>query len=193
MDVRGVPWDGSAGMKLRAAWDGHGMTATQSHAMTFENFPATRVARANPAARPFALNIATTMWAGIILGIVETAIATARQQLATRRASMVAFQQVEWSRVEVEGWLIRHAYEGLVLDIEMSRNVDLNTLLGKVAIAELAETLLVRICKVVGGSTYSKNLPYGFWLEDVRSLGFLRPPWQNAFDGIFKLAWDAPV
>src|SRR5258708_29598081 len=28
-----VPWDGSAGVTLTAAWEGHGMPATQSHAM----------------------------------------------------------------------------------------------------------------------------------------------------------------
>ena len=44
MDMRGVPWDGSAGVKLAAAWDGCGMTATQSHAMNFKDFPATRAA-----------------------------------------------------------------------------------------------------------------------------------------------------
>src|SRR5262245_12687879 len=31
--VRGLPWDGSRGMRLVAEWDGHGMIATQSHAM----------------------------------------------------------------------------------------------------------------------------------------------------------------
>ena len=42
MDMRGVPWDGSAGVELKAMWDGVGMTATQSHAMTYKDFPATR-------------------------------------------------------------------------------------------------------------------------------------------------------
>jgi alkylation response protein AidB-like acyl-CoA dehydrogenase len=40
VDMRGVPWDGSAGVTLTAAWDGHGMAATQSHAMSFKDFPA---------------------------------------------------------------------------------------------------------------------------------------------------------
>jgi alkylation response protein AidB-like acyl-CoA dehydrogenase len=43
-DVRGVPWDGSTGMKLVAEWDGHGMIATQSHAFEFSGYPATRLA-----------------------------------------------------------------------------------------------------------------------------------------------------
>ena len=44
LDMRDVPWDGSAGVTLTAAWDGHGMPATQSHAMAFNEFPVTRTA-----------------------------------------------------------------------------------------------------------------------------------------------------
>ena len=44
MDMRGVPWDGSAGVTLVAEWDGCGMAATQSHALAFQDVPATRLA-----------------------------------------------------------------------------------------------------------------------------------------------------
>jgi hypothetical protein len=44
LDMRDIPWDGSAGVTLIAAWDGHGMAATQSHAMAFSDFPVTRIA-----------------------------------------------------------------------------------------------------------------------------------------------------
>lgn len=44
LDMQGVVWDGSAGVTLTAAWDGHGMAATQSHAMAFHDFPVTRIA-----------------------------------------------------------------------------------------------------------------------------------------------------
>ncbi len=43
-DVRDTPWDGSRGMKLTAPWDGHGMTATQSHGFEFRDFPVARIA-----------------------------------------------------------------------------------------------------------------------------------------------------
>src|SRR5687767_10716838 len=43
-DVRGAQWDGSQGMTLTAPWDGHGMTATQSHGFEFRDFPVSRVA-----------------------------------------------------------------------------------------------------------------------------------------------------
>jgi hypothetical protein len=38
LDMREVPWDGSAGVTLTAAWDGHGMAATQSHAFSSRSF-----------------------------------------------------------------------------------------------------------------------------------------------------------
>jgi alkylation response protein AidB-like acyl-CoA dehydrogenase len=42
LDMRGVPWDSSTGVKLTAPWDGHGMTATQSHGMSFEDLKISR-------------------------------------------------------------------------------------------------------------------------------------------------------
>src|SRR3989442_1109251 len=44
LDLQGIPWDGSAGVKLLAEWDGHGMIATQSHTFGFADYPATRFA-----------------------------------------------------------------------------------------------------------------------------------------------------
>ena len=73
--------------------------------------------------------------------------------------------------------------------LEESQNAASSGLIGKAAIAELAESVMLRICKVIGGGSYSRHSPYGFWLEDVRALGFLRPPWGLAFDQIFTNAW----
>ena len=44
MRVGDANWDGGTGIKLAAEWDGHGMSATQSHAFKFTDFPATRSA-----------------------------------------------------------------------------------------------------------------------------------------------------
>ena len=171
-----------------AAWDGHGMTATQSHAMTFEDMPAMRAAW--PGAERMFQREATGRPAGhlftaVILGIVETAIDTARKYLEGKRDSMRAYEQVEWSRVEMEGWLIEQAYEGVLREVENGDNGPRSSLLCKEIVAELAENVLTRISKVVGGSAYSRHSPYGYWSEDVRALGFLRPPWGFAFDNIF--------
>jgi alkylation response protein AidB-like acyl-CoA dehydrogenase len=193
-DMRGVPWDGSAGVRLTARWDGHGMIATQSHAMQFEDFPATRVAwRGNIRKLGEAANaFISCSFTAVIVGIVETAIETARQQLEKRRTSLRAYEQVEWARVEMEGWLIQQAYEGMLRAVEQKGSLALrDALLGKTAIAELAETAMARVCRVSGGGTYARHSPFGFWFEDVRALGFLRPPWVLAYDQLFQRSWPA--
>jgi hypothetical protein len=35
---------------------------------------------------------------------------------------------------------------------------------------------------VIGGGTFHRRSPLGHWFEDVRALGFLRPPWGLAYD-----------
>jgi alkylation response protein AidB-like acyl-CoA dehydrogenase len=192
LDMRNVPWDGSKGVKLVAEWDGHGMTATQSHGMQFENFPAERCAwSSNIRQLGEAANaLVYSTFCAVIVGIVETAIDTARQQLEKRRTSLRAYEQVEWARVEMEGWLIQQAYEGVLRAVEQKGSLALrDALLGKTTIAELAETALGRVCRVLGGGTYARHSPFGFWFEDVRALGFLRPPWVLAYDQLFQRSW----
>ena len=189
MDMRGIPWDGSAGVSLTAEWDGHGMTATQSHAMSFTDMPATRAAwpdnRQRQRAREIAGRPAGHLFTSVIVGVVEAAVDAARQQVRSKRDAMRPFEQVEWSRVEMEAWLIQQAYEGVLRDVESGGNTTRSGLLCKEAVAELAESALLRISKALGGGAYSRSTPYGFWLQDVRALGFLRPPWGFAFDRIF--------
>jgi alkylation response protein AidB-like acyl-CoA dehydrogenase len=190
LDMRGVPWDGSRGVRLVAEWDGQGMIATQSHAMAFEDYPATRCAwpgnlrTLTMAAGPYV----ACSFTAVIVGIVEAAIEAARAQLAPRRDALRAYEQVEWSRAELEAWLIQQAYEGMLRAVEEDRDPLRSALLGKEAIAELAESALARTCKVIGGGTFNRTSPFAFWYEDVRALGFLRPPWGLAFDQLFLLS-----
>ncbi len=173
-------------------WDGHGMTATQSHAMRFDDMPAMqsawpsqeRVDYQEPP-RPGGM-----LFTPGILGIVETAIETARSQLERTHRSMCVYEHVEWSKVEMEGWFIQQAYAGVLRDIEAGRNASHSGLLCKAAVAELAESALIRIAKIVGDSTYSRHSPYGFWLEDVWALGFLQPPWGLTYNRIFQESWS---
>ncbi len=190
MDVRGVPWDGSRGMKLIAEWDGQGMAATQSHAMQFENFPAVRCAWPGtlqdllPAAGPYV----GSSFTAVIVGIVDAAMVAARQQLRPQHESLRPYEQVEWSRAEMEAWLIEQAFDGMLRAVEEGRDALWTVLRGKTAIAELAESVLRRIAKVIGGGTFNRSSPFAFWYEDVRALGFLRPPWGLAFDQVFALS-----
>ena len=188
LDMRGVTWDGSAGVTLTASWDGHGMTATQSHAMAFSDFPATRSAWP---AGVLPLMAATggliqCAFTSVVAGIVEVAVETARPQVERRRDALRAYERVEWARAEMEAWLVQQAYEGMLRAIETGTDGAYRAMQAKVAIAELAESATGRICRVIGGGTFSRSSPFGYWHEDVRALGFLRPPWGLAYDTLFE-------
>ena len=114
------------------------------------------------------------MYTAVIVGIVEIALETARQQLERKRASMRAYEQVEWSKIVQEGWLIQQGYEGMLRAVEEEKDRVYTTLVGKTAIAELAESVLLRYEQGSGRGGRSRHAPFGFWLEDVRALGFLR-------------------
>jgi alkylation response protein AidB-like acyl-CoA dehydrogenase len=189
VDVRDRPWDGSAGLQLIAEWDGMGMAATQSHAMRLDNVPAVRHAWNGPllsttrAAGP----IVATLFTAVILGVVDEAIAVARAQVGARADQMRAYEQVEWSRAEQDHWVAVQAFEGALRAIE-SGQPDVafhGALRAKEAVADLAEATLLRLSRVLGGGTFSRRSPFAHWFEDVRALGFLRPPWGLAYDGLF--------
>jgi alkylation response protein AidB-like acyl-CoA dehydrogenase len=187
LDVRGLPWDGSRGVKLVAEWDGHGMAATQSHGMAFEGFPATRFAwpgngRAiSDAAAPSV----GCLFTAVVLGIVETAVEAARAQIGKHPEQLRPWEQVEWTRAESEAWLAEQAFEGMLRAVETKELPYRDVLMGKETVAGLAEASLLRICRIIGGGTFSRRSPFGNWFEDVRALGFLRPPWGLAYDALF--------
>jgi hypothetical protein len=169
------------------------MIATQSHSMRFENFPTTRSAwpghlqdLAKAAMTPI-----QCWFTAVIVGIVETAAATARQQFAARQDSLNAYEKVEWTKAEMETWLIRQAYEGMLAAVEEQRaSAGREVLQGKMAVAELSESVMRRICQIAGGGSFARHSPFGFWYEDVRALGYLRPPWGLAYENLIRLAFS---
>lgn len=189
--------DGLAGMPgftIVAPWEGAGMAATQSHGARLEGCPAVRLAWSGKldALVAGAAPVNLALFTAVILGVVDEAMATAKERLAPKAASLRAYEQVEWSRASVEHWLAGEAYEGMLRAIERDspREARRAGLHGKVAVADLAETILGRIARVVGGGSFSRSSPFAAWHEDVRALGFLRPPWGLTFDGVFSLAFD---
>lgn len=195
LNVQDVHWDGSSGMTLVAPWDGRGMTATQSHSINFHGFPAMRHAwpgqrrQLSIAAAPFI----ACLFASVIVGIVDTAMSLSRAQLASNRFPRRSFEQLEWVRAEIDSWLLEQALEGMLREAEKSQPNDRVTTQGKIAIAELAESCLSRLCRISGGSSYSRRSPIGQLLEDVRALGFLRPPWGLAFEMLVSSGpWQIP-
>ena len=162
LDMRDVNWDGSSGVELIAPWDGHGMTSTQSHRMFFEDFPATRLAFPGDERRKIIAGMDRPQGAyfvAVITGIVEIALATARQQLESKLNRMRSFEEVEWAKVEIDAWLIHQSYEGMLREVELGNAAGRNVLLAKEAVAELAESVLLRISKVIGCLLYTSPSP----------------------------------
>ncbi len=194
LDVTGTPWDGTAGLTLTAEWDGAGMAATQSHGMHLDDAVATRLAWAGTldditrAAGPFIQSLFTA----VTLGIVDEAITVAREQLRRRSETLRAYERVEWSRAELDHWLAIQAFEGGLRAVETGdpRVAQHGPLHAKQAVAELAERTLLRLSRVLGGGTFSRRSPFAHWFEDVRALGYLRPPWGLADDILFAASLD---
>lgn len=197
LDVRDRPWDGSAGLRLVAEWDGVGMAATQSHAMRLDGAPAVRMAFDGPieTITRNAGPLVATLFTAVVVGILDEAIATARGQLGPRAESLRAYERVEWARAEQDHWLAGQAFEGAVRAIESGdATVAFHAALrAKEAVADLAEAVMLRVTRVLGGGTFSRRSPFAHWFEDVRALGFLRPPWGLAYDGLFGTSFGSPV
>lgn len=188
LDMTERPWESGDGVEIIAPWDGHGMTATQSHGLRLTN----REAR-----HGFGINLATSAPASaagvccfiaVVLGIVETAVAEAMAKLGPKKAELRAYERVELTGALNEAWLLEQAYEGALRATEAGANVPLAAYQAKTAGAALAESCLAKLSRAVGGSAFNRSSPLGFWAEDVRALGFLRPPWSLAHDTIFDLA-----
>jgi alkylation response protein AidB-like acyl-CoA dehydrogenase len=192
LDMRDARWDGSNGVKLVAEWDGHGMTATQSHAFEFTQFPVTRMAwpRNLRVVAGVAGAFVSSVFTAVVVGTVESAFESARGQVARKRETLRPYELVEWARVETEVWLIRQAYEGMLRAVEAKGSgALLDALHAKTGIAELAESVTGGICRVIGGGSFHRSSHFGAAFEDVRALGFLRPPWGLAFDSILQETW----
>jgi alkylation response protein AidB-like acyl-CoA dehydrogenase len=193
LDARDRRWDGATGWTLLAEWDGVGMAATQSHAMRLDRAVAVRLARSGPMSEitTGASAFIATLFTAAILGVVDEAISVGKRQLQPKAAEMRAYEQVEWSRAVSDHWLAVQAYEGSLRAMETDDpSSRFAALCAKETVAELAEATLGRLARVIGGGTFSRRSPFSHWYEDVRALGFLRPPWGLAYDNLFALSFD---
>jgi alkylation response protein AidB-like acyl-CoA dehydrogenase len=193
LDVRGTPWDGSTGMTLKAGWDGHGMASTGSHGFTFADYPATRMAwpghwrdvMEGTGGAGAIINVAP------FVGIVDAAMKHMREEFVRRDQrpeTFRAFERIEWTEAHRETWLVHQAFDGALSAMERKGRARHEVMLASASIAVLAESILTRLCRIAGGSAYARHSPLGFWFEDVRALGFLRPPWALASDALFALS-----
>jgi hypothetical protein len=137
----------------------------------------------------------SSLFTAVILGVLDEAVSTAREQIAKKADELRPYEQVEWTRAELDHWTAVQAYEGALRAIEGGdpATAFYAALRAKEAVAELAEASLRRITRVIGGGTFSLRSPFARWNEDVRALGFLRPPWALAFDNLFATSIDPPA
>lgn len=191
MNMQGAAWDGSEGIRLTAEWDGHGMSATQSHGFRFDGFPAQAMAwpGAAQASGAAAAQLGGAMFTAVIAAIVDEAIATARAKLGPKKDEMRPYEQIEWTRLINLAWTIAQVREGALAAVERGHGGVSATARAKAIVAEHAELCLTLLSRVVGGGSFSRGTPYGQWAQDVRALGFLRPPWGLAYDQLFAQSW----
>lgn len=188
LDLRHQSWDGTGGLRITNRWDGMGMKATQSHGVMLEGVEAAAFAWPGSiaAAAPFAAALGLPMFCAVTVSVVDEAMAEAERRLAGR--DLRANDEVEWARAQVEYWMLTQAMSGLVhtLATKDPDAVAAEAIMAKLGLADLAETLVSRICRVVGGGAFSARSPFASWYEDVRSLGYLRPPWALAYDQLIN-------
>src|SRR5262245_17684689 len=190
LDMRTELASASPAITVTGEWDGAGMMATQSHAARLERMPATRLAWSGDLdeitlnAAPFIAMVFTA----VLLGVFDSAIAYSRAQLGPKRETMRAFEQVEWVRADLDHWVAVQAFEGALRTItagDADGSGALRAALrAKTAVAEAGEQALRRIAQVIGGGTFARRSPIAAAFEDIRALGFLRPPWGLAYDGL---------
>jgi alkylation response protein AidB-like acyl-CoA dehydrogenase len=136
--------------------------------------------------------LVATLFTAVVLGVLDEAVAVARVQIRNRAAGLRPFEQVEWARAEQDHWLAVQAYEGALRAMESGDHAAAfhAALRAKQSVAELAEQTLSRLTRVLGGGTFSQRSPFAHWFEDVRALGFLRPPWGLAYDQLFTTSLE---
>ncbi len=187
LDTRDLPWDGSRGLKMVRAWDGLGMAATQSHAFRFDDVLVTRhglqggVLDLLPQIAP----VIGFMFSAVVMGILDAAAVEAKRSLGKSAQRLSAFEQSSWIEANMQIWLAQKAFEGMSQSLGTDK-AGAEVLHGKLAIADLSEKALAHLSHAIGGSSLSKSSPFGQWMQDVRALGYLRPPRALSHARIFE-------
>lgn len=100
-----------------------GRTRAVRCAFTFRDFPATRMAWPGPWRQAIEGNggTSTILFVGVVLGVVDAAMAYMDRQLRARGAPdppLPALEKVEWVMAHWEAWLAQQAYDGALRALE---------------------------------------------------------------------------
>ncbi|MFJ4205830.1 hypothetical protein ACIP2Y_40230 [Streptomyces sviceus] len=176
-----------SGVSVSRTWDGHGMTASGSHAVVLNDAPVWRVTW--PGRQDLLNRMASGPTIGCRLapfvGIVRAAVAAAAERLRTRGGTRSGLESVEWAQAQAAGWLVDQAFEGVLRATETGESAESfghMARLAKLAVSEQAENALQHISRALGGMTYSQGSPFGWWHSDVRAMAFIRPTLATTVD-----------
>ncbi len=184
LDLREQPWDGSAGVTIARPWDGMGMKATQSHAVSLDGAEAVALAwqEAIPVGSVYVAALGLGLFCSVIAAVVDAAMAETDTRL--RHRVLRPFEDVAFAQATVDHWMLTQANRGVchALQTESVEQAALAVTKAKMGMAATAESILANVSRAVGGGAFSASSPFASWYEDVRALGYLRPPWGLAFD-----------
>lgn len=188
IDMRHQPWNGTAGLSITRQWDGMGMKATQSHASMLEGVEGVAWAfpGAIPAGAPSAGALGLAMFCGVVASVVGQAMEETELRLGGK--DLRPYEEVAWTQAQIDHWTLTQALLGLVRIVATTPPAEaaVSAIKAKLAMAALAESILGNVTKAVGGGAFSLSSPFASWYEDVRALGYLRPPWALSFDQLIE-------
>lgn len=184
VDLRDQPWDGSAGLAITRPWDGMGMKATQSHAVSLNGLEGVALAWQDsvPVGSLYVGALGLSMFCAVITSVVDAAMEETEQRLGGR--SLRPYEEVAFTQAKIDHWMLQQANRGLI-DAVATEPVEVSAHIAtkaKMGMAATAESIMANVCRAVGGGAFSASSPFATWNEDVRALGYLRPPWGLAFD-----------
>ena len=143
----------------------------------------------DPITRAGRVRFVASLFTAVVLGVLDEAIAAAHASRSRKKADQLrAYEQVEWSRAELRALARGAGVRGRAAGRRSGRSAD------RVALPPCAprrrwpsspRQRSLRLTRVLGGGTFSQRSPFAHWFEDVRALGFLRPPWGLAYDTLF--------
>ena len=194
LDTHDRPWDGTAGYELLGEWDGMGMAATQSHAMRLARRARGADGLAGRARRGDARRGAVHLHA-VHRGGARRAGRGGRARPHPARREGRRPPGLRAGRVVArrDGALARGAgVRGRACAPwkPATRPAPCTTRSGP---SRASRSWPSRCCNASPGSLaaarYSQRSPFARWYEDVRALGFLRPPWGLAYDTLFNTSF----
>ena len=83
------------------------------------------------------------LFAGVVLGVADNAMAFAREKLEGKEEGMLAFEKTKWVRCQNELWRAEQSCEGALRAIEAGEDsAHITAVRCKITCAELIETAL---------------------------------------------------